>query len=68
MVSSFLFLDLHEHLGTKAPRARREEILPWQANSWTYERGRNNVSVELVSREQYSGNLKALLETTSYSL
>ena len=27
------------------------------ANSWTYERDCNNGSVELVSREQYSGNL-----------
>jgi hypothetical protein len=30
MVSSFLFLDPHEHLEVEALRARREESLPWR--------------------------------------
>ena len=30
MVSSFLFLDPHEHLEAETPRARREEILSWR--------------------------------------
>ena len=30
MVSSLLFLDPHEHLEAEAPRARREETLPWR--------------------------------------